>query len=79
MIYPTQRNLCGVYFRVKRDGRWQNVCFSDMTNDERKALDAQSRMSEQDQLIWWRNLACVMADALHELGDLLEVNADDQC
>ena len=28
------RNLDGVYFRVKRDDRWQNICFTDLTNEE---------------------------------------------
>jgi hypothetical protein len=25
-----QRNLDGIYFRVKRDGKWVTVCYSDM-------------------------------------------------
>ena len=29
------RNLDGYYFRVKRDGKWDNVCWSDMTDEER--------------------------------------------
>ena len=28
------RNLDGVYFVVKRDDRWQNICFTDLTNEE---------------------------------------------
>ena len=28
------RNLDGVYFRVKRDDKWQNICFTDLTNEE---------------------------------------------
>ncbi|MCZ9312052.1 MAG: hypothetical protein O0V67_01620 [Methanocorpusculum sp.] len=32
--YPYPRELCGVYYRVERDGKWQNICFSDMTPDE---------------------------------------------
>ena len=28
------RDLDGIYFRVKRDDRWQNICFSDMTDEE---------------------------------------------
>ena len=28
------RNLDGVYFIVKRDDRWQNICFTDLTNEE---------------------------------------------
>ena len=27
-------NLDGVYFRVKRNGKWDNICFSDLTEDE---------------------------------------------
>lgn len=29
------RNLDGYYFRVKRDGKWDNICWSDMTDEER--------------------------------------------
>ena len=28
------RNLDGVYIRVKRDDKWQNICFTDLTNEE---------------------------------------------
>ena len=35
MTHPIKRDLDGAYFRVERDGKWQNVCFSDMTRDER--------------------------------------------
>ena len=28
------RNLDGVYFRVKRDDKWQNICFTDLTSEE---------------------------------------------
>ena len=39
MSYPTQRNLDGAYFRVQRDGKWLNVCYSDMTDEELAAVD----------------------------------------
>ena len=32
------RNLDGVYFRIKRDDKWQNICFSDLTEDERQEM-----------------------------------------
>ena len=28
------RELDGIYFRIKRDEKWQNICFSDMTEKE---------------------------------------------
>ena len=32
------RNLDGCYFRVNRDGKWENVCFSDLTPEEREEV-----------------------------------------
>ena len=32
------RNLDGVYFRVKRDDKWQNICFTDLTNEETNTI-----------------------------------------
>lgn len=29
------RNLDGVYFRVKRNGKWDNICFSDLSETEK--------------------------------------------
>lgn len=66
-----QRNLDGVYFRVKRDGRWQNVCYSDMTADERDEIArkrAEHATSEQ-QAQWWRSMADILADALYDMGE----------
>ena len=28
------RNLDGIYFRVQRDEKWGNACFSDLTQEE---------------------------------------------
>ena len=32
------RNLDGVYFRVKRYDEWQNICFTDLTNEETNTI-----------------------------------------
>ena len=32
------RNLDGVYFRVKRDDKLQNICFTDLTNEETNTI-----------------------------------------
>ena len=61
--YPIERELDGVYFRVKRNGVWGNVCFSDMTHDERKEVIG-DRTCE-----WWMVLAGIMADSLRAVGD----------
>lgn len=67
MEYPTKRDLDGVYFRVCRDGKWLNICFSDMTQEERMQ-QLQGRSEE-----WLRNMCCIMADTIHEIGEELDI------
>lgn len=71
----TRHNLDGVYFRVKRDGKWGNVCYSDMTHDERKEV-IYDRMDErplEEQAGYYRRLAELMADSLYDMGEQLGV------
>ena len=66
-MYPTKRDLDGVYFRVKRDGEFDNVCYSDLTPGEREKV-GQGRPIE-----WWKSISSIMADRLHEVGDTLDI------
>lgn len=70
-----QRNLDGVYFRVERDGRWQNVCYSDMTTDERDVVAAKraEHATPEEQATWWRGMADILADQLYDMGEQLGV------
>lgn len=36
--YPKKRDLDGVYFRTRRDEKWCDICFSDLTEEERKEV-----------------------------------------
>ena len=48
----------GAYFRVPRDGKWQAVCFSDLTDEERQqALNGW----DNDAL---RRMCCLLADTI---------------
>ena len=70
-----QRNLDGVYFRVEREGKWENVCYSDMERKEREEVVA-SRIAErtpEEQVAWWRSLADILADTLYNMGEELGV------
>ena len=62
------RNLDGCYFRFKRDGKYQNICYSDLTADERDASMFEGRSTE-----WWRSLANHLADCLKRVGDELDI------
>ena len=61
------RNLDGIYFRVERDGKWENVCFSDLTDDEKEKV-SMNRSAE-----WWKSLALHLAYRLREIGDYFDI------
>lgn len=61
------RNLDGVYFRVKRDGRYQSICFSDLTSEERDEI-LKDRPVE-----WLRNLCCILADTIQHIDEEFDI------
>jgi len=65
--YPVQRNLDGCYFRVERNGKWQNVCFSDLTEEERNNIMADKKIP------WFISLVNHLADSLHAMGDAFDI------
>lgn len=69
MEYPIKRNLDGVYYRVKREDKWTNACYSDLTPEERDEVTADYELPQM------RRLANLMADALRRVGDTLDIAA----
>ena len=67
MNYPEKRDLDGVYFRVCRDGKWVNVCFSDLTKDERSQI-----MSGQSEG-WLQRMCEILASTIRQIGDELDL------
>lgn len=63
----TNRNLDGCYFRVKRGDRYENICFSDLTEQEREEV-CKDRPAE-----WLKSLAYHLADSLHNVGDQFDI------
>ena len=59
----TQRNLDGIYFRIQRDGKWTNVCFSDMIEVE--MLEVLEGRNEA----WLKNMCIILARTLRQIGD----------
>ena len=46
-----KRDLDGAYFRVERNGKWKNICFTDLTNEEIETVVG-DRGKE-----WWKSMA----------------------
>jgi hypothetical protein len=61
------RNLDGVYFRIKRDDKWQNICFSDLTENER------NKMMKDRSVEWLQSLCNILANKIKEIGDQFDL------
>lgn len=65
-----ERNLDGIYFRIKRDDKWMNLCFTDLTEEEREEV---LKDKSQDFIL---QLALAMAKRLREIGDQLGLQCE---
>ena len=57
------RNLDGIYLRVKREGKYQSVCLSDMTKEELE----ESLNPERGE--WLKGAVIHLAGCLHDIGE----------
>lgn len=64
------RNLDGCYFRVQRDGKWQSICFSDLTKDERE--DVMNGKGPD----WLKSLCHHLTDKLTLIGEQFDIVGD---
>lgn len=64
------RNLDGIYFRVERDGKWQTLCFSDLTEEEREEV---LKDKSQDFIL---QLTLILAKRLREVGDKFDLQCE---
>ena len=66
------RNLDGIYLRIKRDGKYQAVCLSDMTREE-----LEENLPERGE--WLKGAVIHLALTLHGVGDKFDlVCAEDE-
>lgn len=66
-VNQIKRNLDGIYFRVKRDEKWDNVCFSDMTQDEMENV-----MNNRD-IDWLKSMCIQLGKTIRNIGDQLDI------
>ena len=72
MQYPVERNLDGFYYRVERDGKYVNRCFTDLTGDEQ--TEFLSRL-EKDGFI---RMCKELAASLRRVGDQFDIFSVDE-
>ena len=61
------RELDGVYFRIKRNDKWDNICFSDLTEEEMKEV-----LKDKD-IEWLKSLCIILGKTLKEIGDYFDI------
>ena len=61
------RKLDGIYLRIKRDGKYQAVCLSDMTREELE----ENLNPERGE--WLKGAVIHLALTLHEIGILFDI------
>lgn len=64
------RNLDGVYFRIKRDDKWQNICFSDLTEEE---MDEVMKDRPEE---WLRSMCKLLGKTIRYIGDQFGIVAE---
>jgi hypothetical protein len=61
------RELDGIYFRIKRNGRYKSICFSDMTEEEQEhVMDSQTET-------YLKRMCKILAFKLKEIGDIFDI------
>ena len=61
------RDLDGVYFRINRNDKWQNICFSDLTEEEMVGV-----LEGRDEQ-WLKSLCKILGNTLRDIGDQLDI------
>ena len=61
------RKLDGVFFRINRDGKWQNICWSDLTDEEMDDI-----LKDKD-LGFCQRLCKILGHTIHSIGDELDI------
>ena len=65
-----KRNLSGIYFRAKVNDKWDNVCFEDLSPEDRQK-QMEGRSEE-----WLKSLAEKLADTLVQISDQFGIVAE---
>ena len=61
------RDLDGIYFRVKRGQRWESVCFSDLTDEE------MDKVLEGHTADWLKSTCKILGRTIRCIGDELDI------
>lgn len=71
---PQERNLSGIYTRIKRDGEYQSVDLADMTPEELEEF-----LNKEDLTIeYFRRLTKNLIEVIQEIADKFDIEVDEE-
>lgn len=71
---PQERNLSGIYTRIKRDGKYQTVDLADMTPEELEEF-----LNKEDLTIeYFRRLTQNLIEVIQEIADKFDIEVDEE-
>lgn len=60
----------GIYFRVCRDGKWYNISFCEMTDEEIDNVIGERSAN------WWKSVAMHLRDVLNDVCEQFGIEAE---
>lgn len=51
-MYPIKMEKDGIYFRICRDNKYENICFTDLTKEEQKDILSKYNIDEINNLCY---------------------------
>lgn len=62
-----RRELDGVFFRIKTENGYENICFSDLTEEQQdEVMDGKNEQ-------WLKSMCKILASCLRDIGDELNM------
>lgn len=68
--YPSQYEMDSVYFRVKRNGTWDSICFSDLTEEEMEDVFKDKNAD------WYQQLCKILAGRLRSIAEEIQEESE---
>jgi len=65
--YPVIHGLDGVYFRIKRDEQYHNICFSDLTEEEK------NNVMNGRTIEWLKSMCKILSNTIHNIGEQFDI------
>ncbi|MBS1360639.1 MAG: hypothetical protein HPZ77_00745 [Acidaminococcaceae bacterium] len=61
------RDLDGIYFRVKRGKHWESICFSDLSDEE------MDKVLEGHSVEWLKKTCKILGRTIRDIGDTMDL------